>query len=577
MRAKIEDLTRTGRISDKDAATQLRQLDTSDDENQAQVASWLRERGAAHAAFRTGMAAEGASLLHLRSRSGDMDAEVQLEGEYVGANNFFANLLSNHWNSGSSVVVSRRWLPFCPTLLRYLHSPQPLFVDQLMFQQTLESALALHHCALYFLAAGEFFLEFFHIVRARQHILLQGLDLEGGDSSLLFPEDQSGDCFDIYHLPLQGVLMWLVALGLSGAAAARVLREVGSLGNVGAAPDALKAAVEEVAAVLEALFSPDQEYWQVVLHGTFGLGLSEFEKAEEQERRRVNLDCLHSLATRLRSDLLQSAPDLLPSGSGAGQATDLQGTEGEERAKAMAAAEDAFGQYLDGAHGFKALCSVLDIPCDGFSALALAFCCGSADAHNFSSRQGFLGAVASQPGSGLQALQALVKSTTERTMSQPVVPEFWDWLFRALSSFAPSVPGDRACRKNTLYDRPAAPAKAAVVALCAAAPCLGSPPLLRLLADFLSMRGSNLSRDTWQMMRVFLVRFPSMQSLEDYNDLDGEFPCLLDSFVEEMRKISPPTKDQLEKRLHEEQEERRCESLLNQQKISLKRDRVFDD
>lgn len=296
LRARIQELVRIGRVSDRDAATQLRLLDLGDDEAALRVAMWLHERGAAQAAFRTG-GAHGTSLL-VRSACGGAEARVELEGEYVGGNCFFSNFLSRHFgNTGSCVIVSRRWLPFCPTLLRFLHSPQPLFVEQLMYQQTLDSAMALHHCALYFLAAGEFFLEFFHIVRARQHLLLQGLEPEGDGGAALFPPDPSGEGFDIYHLPLQGVLMWLVALELPGTEVARVLRHV-------ADPSATPAeTAQEVSKALDSLFAPSHEYWRAVLHGSSGMGLSEQAEAEERERRHANLSCLHHFAARLRADL----------------------------------------------------------------------------------------------------------------------------------------------------------------------------------------------------------------------------------------------------------------------------------
>eukprot|EP00419_Tripos_fusus_P056642 CAMPEP_0172926594 /NCGR_PEP_ID=MMETSP1075-20121228/215853_1 /TAXON_ID=2916 /ORGANISM="Ceratium fusus, Strain PA161109" /LENGTH=191 /DNA_ID=CAMNT_0013787689 /DNA_START=124 /DNA_END=697 /DNA_ORIENTATION=- len=138
----------------------------------------------------------------------------------------------------------------------------------------------------------------------------------------------------------------------------------------------------------------------------------------------------------------------------------------------------------------------------------------------------------------------------ERVRSPDVTPEFWDWLFRALSSEGPSsgqnaegatTGAGRACKKLRLYERPSLAIAVAAPALHTAASCLGSPPLLPPLAEFLLRHESRLasvSRDTWQMTRVFLQRFPSADSLGNYDEGDGEFPCLLDSFVEEIRRES---------------------------------------
>jgi len=295
------------------------------------------------------------------------------------------------------------------------------------------------------------------------------------------------------------------------------------------------------------------------------MGLCEFEKAEERERRKVNLDCLHSLATRLRADLLSLPALAEPSADtdGVDGADNCAGAEvadsgadskelaakaivaAEDRAKAAAAAENAFGQYLDGVYGFKLLCTELGITPGDFDALALAFCCGSADAQSLSSRQGFLGQLASQSCSSMDALQDLARSMGKRACSQECVSEFWDWLFRVFSST--SGPGDnsRASKKPRLYERPSMPVArpsiptgVAASALRTVAPCLGSPQLLPSLVKYLTRREPqlpSLSRDTWQMMRVFLQRFPTPGSLEGYDDGDGEFPCLLDSFVEDVK------------------------------------------
>jgi len=557
LRGRIQDLARLGRVSSRDAAVQLQQLELGDETASAKVAAWLRERGAAQAAFRTGFAAQGTTTSVLvRSACGAAEAHVELEGEHVGSNGFFSNLLSNHWSAGSCVTVSQRWLPFCPTLLRFLHSPQPLFVDQLMYQQTLESALALHHCALYFLAAGEFFLEFFHIVHARQHLLVQGLEQDSSEGALLFPPDPSGECFDIYHLPLQGVLMWLVALELPAQEAVRVLRQVDGLGN-SEEEGSEQAAREEVDASLQTLFSPNQECWRGVIHGTSGMGLSEVAEAEERERRQSNLACLHDLAMRLRSDMVGTLDLCTPS---AGRSP-LQGDDKKQPSPGAILAQEGcsftftveleFGRYLEGVKGFCELCAALAIRPDGLDALALAFCCGSADAQSLSSRQGFVHALASQCCSSISALQVLLRAMVERVRSPDVAPEFWDWLFRALSSISIEGPSSgqnaesaivgagRACKKLRLYERPSLAISVAAPALHTAASCLGSPPLLPRLAEFLLRHESRLasvSRDTWQMTRVFLQRFPNAGSLGNYDEGDGEFPCLLDSFVEEIRR-----------------------------------------
>ena len=235
-----------------------------------------------------------------------------------------------------------------------------------MYQQTLDSAMALHHCALYFLAAGEFFLEFFHIVHARQHLLLQGLEPEGDGGAALFPPDPSGEGFDIYHLPLQGVLMWLVALELPGTEVARVLRHV-------ADPSATPAeTAQEVSKALDSLFAPSHDYWRAVLHGSSGMGLSEQAEAEERERRHANLSCLHHLAARLRADLSRAdageeggvAPGGSASEGGCALLERVPGpgagpAEGRGESSETAAVEAVFARYLEGAQGFSELCASL--------------------------------------------------------------------------------------------------------------------------------------------------------------------------------------------------------------------------
>jgi len=128
-----------------------------------------------------------------------------------------------------------------------------------------------------------------------------------------------------------------------------------------------------------------------------------------------------------------------------------------------------------------------------------------------------------------------------RVRTQDGAVAFWDWLFRALSTTSAPGGGSQPCKKLRLHERPAIAAVAAAPVLRAAAPCLGAPPLLPLLADFLLRQEhqpyiSHISRDTWLMTRVFLQRFPSVESLESYDDRDGEFPCLFDRFVEEIRR-----------------------------------------
>jgi len=315
---------------------------------------------------------------------------------------------------------------------------------------------------------------------------------------------------------------------------------------------------EEVDSSLQTLFSQNQECWRVVIHGTSGMGLSEVAEAEERERRQSNLACLHDLAMRLRSDMVATRDLLTPSATGRIQPQGddkKQPSPGtiipQDDCDCTATVELEFGRYLEGVKGFCELCLALAIRPGDLDALALAFCCGSADALSLSSRQGFVHALASQCCGSLSALQVLLRAMVERVRSPDVAPEFWDWLFRALSSISVEGPSSgqnaegaaigpgRACKKLRLYERPSLAIAVAAPALHTAASCLGSPPLLSPLAEFLLRHESRLasvSRDTWQMTRVFLQRFPSAGSLGNYDDGDGEFPCLFDSFVEEIRR-----------------------------------------
>lgn len=563
LQARIMELSRIGSVSTAAASEQLRCLELQEEEAYKRVSLWLRERGAVQAAFRIGRASQGTSLL-MRSVSGLSEACVELEGEYVGDNRFFSNFLSLHFGTtGSSITVSKRWFAYIPTLLRFLHSPQPVFVDQLMYQQVLENALVLHHCALYFMAGGEFFLEFFHLVHTRRHVLLSARELEGRESEAFSPDVQ-GECFDIYHLPLQGILMWLVALDVSGPEAVKVLHASGSLTTASSRAechDSQDAA--RIDDALSSLFSPTNEYWSVVVHGSSGMGLGPQAEAEEQERRHEILRSLHQEATRLCAELRQAGVhELLRAGAEGADAKDgvcaevARGGRGictsllsEEDAEAIAVIEQVFGRYLQGVSGFQELCEALGLVHGDFESLALAFCCGSADSLSLSSRQGFVSVLAAHCCGSMERLQEVLPSMSERVCAETVASEFWDWLFHALCTTSSPLAGNKypgPCKRFRLYERPAVPVGAAAAALAAVAPCFGRPALLPPLVDFLlskdvlvGPRPLSLSRDMWQMARVFLQRFPNMAALEYYDSGNGEFPSFYDSYVDHLRLKGP--------------------------------------
>ena len=152
----------------------------------------------------------------LRTESGDTMAELE-RGAIEGLDDsaFFTRFLSPSFNREQlEVRVTRTQFPFMLDIMAYLTSPQPLFVDRLVGRGNLSSALAAHHCALFFLADSPdslFGLEFFYVIWARRALLVQA-SVEWG-----FPVDQllfapSSEGHDFLHLPLRSMLMWLAAL-----------------------------------------------------------------------------------------------------------------------------------------------------------------------------------------------------------------------------------------------------------------------------------------------------------------------------------------------------------------------------
>lgn len=377
---------------------------------------------------------------------------------------------------------------------------------------------------------------------------------------MLFPMDTGGEAFDIYHLPLSGVLMWLVALKVPGPEAAQVLRHSDCFSaTISSDASNLEPISEELSDALRNLFLPTDEYWQSVINGGSGMGLSEQAESEEKGRRQENLEHLHQLALDLQSELAQpeligllAAPPQSSDGAEhqnfAGHASDnsnLRSSDGACRREAGASAilmETEFSQYLAGTHGFALLCAALGIkPGIEFDALALAFFCGSKSAQSLSSRQEFFHALTNHCCNSMDQLQALLPAMARRVCCPEGALEFWDWLFHALSTTAPSNGGPGVCKKPRLQERSVMPITAAVPALKAAAPCLGSPPLLPQLVLFFTRHGQHrcyISFDTWHMTRIFLQRFATVGALEYYDESDGEFPSFFDNFVEEIREAS---------------------------------------
>jgi hypothetical protein len=200
--------------------------------------------------------------------------------------------------------------------------------------------------------------------------------------------------------------MWLVALQVPGVEAVRVLRKSGCFcaGASASDPLNLEAVATELSDVLSALFLPGDDYWQSVVNGGSGMGLSKQAEAEEIGRRQENLEHLHQLAQELQSEITkpevlqfidmsntaciesskhQETGRLLPEG----------GPQGLSRSEVEASTDfmvTEFGQYLDGTHGFARLCAALGIKSGiEFDALAHSFSCGSKSAQCLSSRQDF--------------------------------------------------------------------------------------------------------------------------------------------------------------------------------------------
>merc|ERR1712048_1219588 len=151
--------------------------------------------------------------------------------------------------------------------LRFLYSPQPLFVEQLIFQKSLEDLLVVHHCALYFLATADFFTELFYRVNQRRDLLLEDLAADRQEGLQKFPSDSCGECFDIYHLPLDGILMWLVALEMPVLELVKVLSHSGDLEAIARTlvSPCTESITAEIDRILSGLFALDGERWRAVI------------------------------------------------------------------------------------------------------------------------------------------------------------------------------------------------------------------------------------------------------------------------------------------------------------------------
>jgi len=350
--------------------------------------------------------------------------------------------------------------------------------------------------------------------------------------------------------------MWLVALKLPARKCLRILQKCGLLQQKAVSPIGMEVGLKDVGEALSTLFDPSDEYWQGVIQCSSGMRLSAQAEAEERGRRCENLERLHHSAVQLEVDIMQPsavvgllAPcDRSFIAASAWQRKDITldfSPLDEDDSPSMPSCENTsrlesqFNQYFDGTGGFERLCSALGIqPGITFHALVLAFCCGSRTAESLSSRQEFFRALSKESCDSMDHLQALLPSMVQRISSPEASAEFWEWVFHAVSTRLPSDDGLSAFKKPRLQEKASLTIDTAHLAMKAAAPCLGSPPLLPLLAQFFQRATTNrnyISFDTWQMTRVFLLQFSSVEALGAYDDLDGEFPSFFDSFVDDIR------------------------------------------
>merc|ERR1712087_595830 len=92
-----------------------------------------------------------------------------------------------------------------------------------------------------------------------------------------------------------------------------------------------------------------------------------------------------------------------------------------------AAADAAFGNYAQEAHGFDMLCMALGVEPESFEALALSYCCGSERAFGLPPRDALAISLGGQRCTSVDGLRKLLQ---EMVCSR--VPLFWAWLFQVL-------------------------------------------------------------------------------------------------------------------------------------------------
>merc|ERR1711957_179587 len=104
-------------------------------------------------------------------------------------------------------------------------------------------------------------------------------------------------------------------------------------------------------------------------------------------------------------------------------------------------------------------------------------------------------------------LRRLLPSLEEKIRSDDR-QQFWEWLFHALPSKSTANPSSK---------RRMLPAQEVATVLESAAPFLGAEALLNLLVSFLNRTAAqSVSSDSYKMLPVFLQRYATEESLENY-------------------------------------------------------------